>query len=286
MILAGQDGTPYGIICGRSILISFKFMLFPYSPRMTLDEERFLASYVCEDSYFTNVQVFSRLGGLFARLFIALPITPNQITWLWGGLMIVSALLYSTGDYCYSIIGGLAWVIAYSMDYSDGTVARYKGLKSPRGGFLDKVIHHTTYPLLMFCIGYGAYKNGGGSVMEFFTWFQDIWFIFLGVLAGISIVVFLASTQFYEEFKPETEFDGDRGSLQVEGKLVKNKRLFKKLMNINPLVFTNMMLMLPVFAILGQMGLFIVFYGIGYAAVAIVRVLIYYRDLDPPRQYS
>ena len=247
---------------------------------MPLDEKRF---YECSRSiggYATGKYFFATLGRLFARALIRTPITPNQITWFWGGLMVLSSLFYSTGDHILCIIGGVLWIIAYALDYTDGVVAKYKDQRSPRGAYLDMIIHRVTYPLLMFCIGYGAYHTGGSDLIVF-EWFKDTYYIIFGVLAGVSISVFMDIMPLYEKYKKgERTYEDGKGSKSVEGALFKNKELFNTLMSFNPLVFTNMMILLLVFAIFDQMGLFIIFFGAGYAFFTIVRIMLMYLDLD------
>ena len=50
-------------------------------------------------------------------------------------------------------------------------------------------------------------------------------------------------------------------------------------MNFNPLVFTNMMLLTPVFALIGLTDVFIIFYGVFYPIAAFGRYIMLYRKL-------
>jgi phosphatidylglycerophosphate synthase len=243
-------------------------------------DRNLLREYSQYPNEYASAKVFIYLGRLFAWFFVKTRITPNQITWIWGGLMVLSALLYSTGEYYFGILGGVLWIIAYSLDYTDGIVARYKDKRSPRGKFLDMINHLTTYPLLMFCIGYGVYVGGSASWFRP-EWFKDIYYVYFGILAGISLVLFMSVMSLYEEAKAgaECKYVSGKGSVSVEGKLFKNPDLFKKIMQFNPLIFTTMMIMLLVFAILDQMGLFIVLYGLGYASTITIRIILLYKDL-------
>ena len=246
---------------------------------MRIDKGRLAQLSQYPDEPYTAEHIFAHIGSVFARIFLHLPFTPNQILWFWGGLMVLSSLLYSTGQYALCILGGVIWVCAYGMDYTDGIVARYRGQCSAKGAYLDLVVHRVTYPILMFCIGWGVYVSGGMSWLDV-PWFDDTFYIYLGLAAGVSMDVFMDLAPLYEKFKVgEKTFEDRKGSVAVEGRLVRNVDLFKRLMNFNPLVFSNMMLLLPVFAILDLMGLFIIIYGIGYTVATAVRVMIIYRDL-------
>ena len=48
-------------------------------------------------------------------------------------------------------------------------------------------------------------------------------------------------------------------------------------MNLNPLTFTNMMLLIPVFAAIGYLEVFIIFYGVFYPVAAVFRYVTLYR---------
>lgn len=43
--------------------------------------------------------VYRRIGFLFTRIFVKTPITPNQITWIWGAMMMVFSALFLFHDY-------------------------------------------------------------------------------------------------------------------------------------------------------------------------------------------
>lgn len=246
---------------------------------MQIDKERFHEYSRYPDEYFSGQHIFGNLGRFFAWILIRTPVTPNQLTWFWGALMIVSPICYATGDHMLSIVGGALWIVAYALDYTDGVIAKYKDQRSARGAYLDMIIHRITYPMLMFCIGFGVYSAGGMDILDF-EWFKDEYYLIFGVMAGISMSVFMDITPLYERFKSgERSFEDGKGSIGVEGALFDNKGLFRKLMNLNPLVFTNMMLLLLVFALFDLMGVFIILFGLGYALATVARIMIVYLDL-------
>lgn len=229
--------------------------------------------------YASGKYIFGNIGYLFARVLIKTRITPNQITWIWGGIMIISSILFVFNDWILNVIGGLGWLFAYSLDYTDGCIARLKGITSKRGAFLDLINHSVTYPLMMFCIGIGVFLSGGCPYENIKQdWFQDYWYMILGFFGGISLDLILLMPTMFRRFNPE---DSNKvgSSSKIEGGGFKNQNTFKKIMNINPLTFTNMMFLILVFAIIDQMWLFVLGYGICYAAVAIGRFTIMYRQL-------
>lgn len=226
--------------------------------------------------YGASKYIYTPLSRMFTRILIKTPATPNQITIFWGLLMILSSIAFLFGDWLLSVLGGIGWVVSYALDYTDGDVARYKNMKSRRGPFQDLINHRTTYPLLMFCIGYGMYATGRA---EFFgIQIEPTWYIFLGFLAGLGMILIMDLGDAYNKVYPEGAIDSDRGSAAVEGKNIKHHYV-KVLMGFNPLLFTNMMILLPIFGFINLMEIFIVFYGIGYPIAAFGRYAVLYRKL-------
>lgn len=227
------------------------------------------------DGNFTNKHIIAPLGNYFSYIFIRLPITPNQLTAGWGILLILCSIAFAFGNYWLSIAAGIGWVIGYSLDFTDGTIARYKNMKSHKGPFIDMVNHRVSYFLLMFCAGFGAWKFGR---TDFFgLYFNPDIYIVLGALAGLCMVLIMDYGEIYMDACPNNEIYDGRGAVNVEGRYAKNKKLFSFISNINPLTFTNMMCLIPIFAIFGIMDVFVIFYGILYPLATIFRYFTYLR---------
>ena len=93
------------------------------------------------------------------RLFLYTPITPNQITLLGALIYIAGASLFISGSPLMIIIGGLVVRLAILLDYVDGSVARYRGIASPGGDFLDKLSDCVPQILLFIFLSFGVYQN-------------------------------------------------------------------------------------------------------------------------------
>lgn len=226
--------------------------------------------------YGASKYVYTPLSRLFTRVLVKTPATPNQITVFWGLLMVVCSLTFILGDRLLGTLAGIGWVVAYALDYSDGDVARYKNMKSRRGPFQDLINHRTTYPLLMFCIGFGMYSTGRTEFLGISV--DPEWYLFLGFLAGLGMILIMDLGDAYNKVYPEGMIDSDRGSAAVEGEKVK-RHWVKVLMGLNPLLFTNMMILIPVFAAVDLMEVFIALYGICYPIAAFGRYVVLYRRL-------
>jgi len=100
-----------------------------------------------------------RFSPYLTRTLIRTPITPNGVTWL----MIVAGVLAAGA----LTLPGLGWAVAalvliqaqLLLDCSDGEVARWRGMSSPAGIYLDRLGHHLTESLLPVALGIRA--DGG-----------------------------------------------------------------------------------------------------------------------------
>ncbi len=189
--------------------------------------------------------------------------------------MIASSIMLMFGDFWLNVAGGLGWVIAYSLDYTDGDIARYKDMRSSRGKFQDHINHKATYPLLMFALGFNGWIYGRTEFLGIAV--DPAAYLILGFIAGLGMTMIIDLGANYNDCCPEKALDCDRGTAAVEGQKFKNQRLFRMIMNLNPLVFTNMMVLIPIFALIGYLDLFIIFYGIFYPVAAFGRYVMLYR---------
>ena len=240
-------------------------------------EKLFGVHHVSKYENASSKYVFTPISRVLSLILVRTPATPNQITVFWGLLMIVSSVALMFGDRLLATLGGIGWVIAFAMDYSDGDIARYKNMRSRRGEFQDRVNHRTTYPLLMFGAGFGAWISGH---TEFFGITVDpTAYLILGFIAGLGMIMIIDLGANYNSCCPEATMERDEGSAAVEGTFFKNQKLFMAVMNVNPLTFTNMLLLLPIFAALGLLDVFVIFYGMTYPMAAFARYVMLYRKV-------
>lgn len=243
---------------------------------MSVDRERLFG--LRKTSEYENASskyIFTPISRALSLILVRTPVTPNQITVFWGLLMIFSSILFFFGDWVLNIIGGIGWIIAYALDYSDGDIARYKDLRSRRGGYQDLVNHRATYPLMMFGIGFGCWWTGRDLIPEITL--DPVAYIILGFLGGLGMLMIMDLGDIYNRSNPDNVLDSDKGTAAVEGQHFENQGLFRTLMNLNPLVFTNMMVLILVFAVIDLMEVFILFYGVMYPVVAFGRYAMLYR---------
>ncbi len=111
---------------------------------------------------------------LFGKLFVWLPLTPNQITFfgfLLNGLPAV--YFFSLGTHLGYLVGVLFCITYAVFDWMDGFVAKSKGLSSHAGGFLDPMLDYVWQHSLVAGLALGVYNSKGQSylwlVLGFFT---------------------------------------------------------------------------------------------------------------------
>jgi phosphatidylglycerophosphate synthase len=99
------------------------------------------------------------------RALLSTPITPNGVTWL----MILDGVLAALALTLPGIVPALAAFaliqVQILLDCSDGELARWKGISSPVGIYLDRVGHYLTETALPIALGIradGGWEHIGG----------------------------------------------------------------------------------------------------------------------------
>lgn len=109
-----------------------------------------------------------RISIYITKLLLYTPITGNQVTLLWILLGVASGILFSFGNYWYSIVAALLINLSVELDYVDGEVARYREATSAFGIYLDIFGHIIVYPTLFMGIAYGVYNNYHNPIIFIF----------------------------------------------------------------------------------------------------------------------
>lgn len=81
-----------------------------------------------------------------------LSVTPNQVTVLAMLCGVIGGVIWGFLDQIGFIVGGLFLQLMFLLDCVDGELARYRGLVSQRGAFLDLIGHY----FVNFCMMIGA----------------------------------------------------------------------------------------------------------------------------------
>tara|TARA_Y100000310_G_C20560796_1_gene752964 strand:+ start:14 stop:772 length:759 start_codon:yes stop_codon:yes gene_type:complete len=130
----------------------------------------------------------------FARF---IPLTPNQISYIWGFLGVFGSFFIALGGYWNMVIGILIYHFAILLDYIDGEIARAMDCKTIGGTYLDRFFHYLHRGTLVLGLGIGHWRMTG-----------DIWFLTMGVSACLFFTFDnLNKLKIYETLVNEDRFD-------------------------------------------------------------------------------
>lgn len=106
-------------------------------------------------------------------LLLKTPLRPNEISLIaiLGGVL--AAVLLATG---YWYTGVVAMFVVVLLDFSDGEVSRYRGMRSKEGSYLDKIYIFCVHPSLI-----------AGMTVGVYSFEPNIWIIVAGFINTISI---------------------------------------------------------------------------------------------------
>lgn len=98
-----------------------------------------------------------RFSPYLTRLLVRTAITPNQVTWLMILAGVAAGAVLAIEDAVWPAIAAFALIqLQILLDCSDGEVARWKGISSPVGVYLDRIGHWLTETALPIGLGVGA----------------------------------------------------------------------------------------------------------------------------------
>ena len=103
---------------------------------------------------------FRFISTIITKWLLKTKITPTQVTIVHVIIGIIASILFGFGKYNLTVIASIAFTMSYILDLVDGEIARYKGITSKIGGWLD---HITDHMLLLFAIAGIALGNFGNT---------------------------------------------------------------------------------------------------------------------------
>jgi len=109
------------------------------------------------DEEFFAQRFYRPLSRRITKIVVRTPLTPNQITVFGSILGIVAAFLFSRADYLLGLVGIILMHLSNVFDCVDGEVARFKGLESKIGGWLDGMLLKLAESAIYIGISVGLY---------------------------------------------------------------------------------------------------------------------------------
>ena len=158
----------------------------------TLHEAQLKGSGLNHDSPITRI--LSRPASrLLTRMFLKIPISPNQITLISFFLGSLSAFFFIQGSYSTSVIAAMVLVFSTWVDGADGEIARLKFMETDFGKKLDIYCDNIIHFFVFIAIGFGIYEKTSESI-----------YLYLGGLAGLGglIAFFLLRPILLEKRSP------------------------------------------------------------------------------------
>lgn len=122
--------------------------------------------------------VTRQLGYYLSLVFIRLPVSANQVTFMSLVIGLAGCALFTLGEQTYNIYGGLLLVLSYGLDYCDGVIARLKDQCSPYGAAFDDFVDWTVDTAIFASLGYGTWSANG----------EIIW-LWLGLIAAAGSTI-------------------------------------------------------------------------------------------------
>jgi phosphatidylglycerophosphate synthase len=181
-------------------------------PATTRDERRAAAKLLyriihkIQDNAITRY-LFRPVSFPLTKLFLRTPITPNQISYLTGVLVLIGLWLSAQASMASALVGTVVVLAASYVDCCDGEVARLKLLSSKFGAWLDTVIDELSSIGYMLALGWHCHQYFGPDYfgdLGFDPWIAAMWvgaaafaWSIYAVYYNIIVVVGSANSQDY-----------------------------------------------------------------------------------------
>jgi len=144
-------------------------------------------------------------------------ITPNQVTFFTTILSFIAGYFFYLGEYKFLIIGALIFLLRFTLDYVDGSLARAKNMASDYGHWLDNASDELGKFIVFLTFSLGVYNVTGNP-----------WAILLGFISFSGYILNSLTYNMFWRFFPFAE-----KVVETE----KGKRKFlKQLFFIDPLI--------------------------------------------------
>lgn len=219
---------------------------------------------ICQEPTKYNWHWYAKLGRkasiYFTKLFLKLGISANQVTLINIVVGVIAALLFSIGNYWYSISGAILLHLWLILDMADGEVARYNNKTSILGEKLDDTGSDLVSSLLYFSIGFGISKNFF-DVSGIFNIFSNSFPIILGFALSVSNLMLILSRLRMEMLGP---------SVNIHFEAIKHKARFVA----NFFEQHNILVVITIGAIFNLLFEVILFYGISMPLVWLIIVYV------------
>lgn len=119
-----------------------------------------------------------KVAVLFTWLFVHTPITPNQVTFIYILIGLISGIFFTLPSKYSNLLGAILLQLWFIFDSVDGQVARYKKMTSYSGVLLDKISHFLIHPFIFMAINLGMYLGT-----------KQIFYLYWGIASSLGSIV-------------------------------------------------------------------------------------------------
>lgn len=142
-----------------------------------------------EDTFF-GTYFYRKLATYFSYFLVKTPLTPNHISFLSLLASLAGALFFTRSDYPSLLTAAFLIQVGMVLDYSDGQIARLKGLATKRGAWLDVILGMIQNNIIVLAIILGLYiktTNIASWIIGFFVLFAWNMTCFVHLVAMIFL---------------------------------------------------------------------------------------------------
>jgi phosphatidylglycerophosphate synthase len=134
-----------------------------------------------------------RLSPYLTRQLLRTPITANGVTWLMIACGVAAAAVLTLPGLAAAVGAALLIQLQLLLDCSDGEVARWRGVKSTVGVYLDRIGHWLTEGALPIALGIRA--DGGWGELGTYTMLGLVAAVLVLLIKGESALVTVARAE-------------------------------------------------------------------------------------------
>jgi hypothetical protein len=145
-------------------------------------------------------------------LLLKTPLRPNEISLIAISCGVLAAILFAIG---YWYTGVAIMFLAILLDFSDGEVSRYRGIRSKEGSYLDKIYIFCVHPALI-----------AGMTIGVFSIERNIWIIVAGFVNTISIFLLCMVIEYAKQIVIWKHCQRFLDKLQADPTVLRNQAKF------------------------------------------------------------
>lgn len=173
-----------------------------------------------------NIRILGPFSNYIAYFFARfIPLTPNQLSFVWGFLGVLAAFIMALGGYWNMVLGAIVYHIAILIDYVDGEIAKARKITTIGGTYLDRLFHYIHRGLLLFGLGIGIY-NTNGNIIYLYLGAGSCLFLLLDNLNKLKVYETFVNEKRPDLFKSIKEKYNEEGNQKFNDGIVQTTKSY------------------------------------------------------------